>query len=235
MSKPPPVAVRAATWWVDRYTHTAPPREGADRRAELRSDLHDQLAQAEVVGLGARTVSRSIVARMLRGMPADVAWRLQVERAPGRLEWHLAHPSSVLGAFFVLLAPAVVLLDASRGPVRGFAAAQGMFALVVTVLASAAISFAAVAVVWRLARRPLFRMRTGPGPVRRAALCWMCATWALAALWRFFGDPLQAVSAAAWAAFGVALVVYIAAAFGSVLGRALTLGRYLPKVGVSND
>lgn len=223
VSKPPPVAVRAATWWVDRYTHTAPPREGADRRAELRSDLHDQQAQAEVVGLSARTVSRSIVARVLRGMPADVAWRLQVERAPGRLEWHLAHPSSVLGAFFVLLAPAVVLLDASRGPVRGFAAAQGLFALVVTVLASAAISFAAVAGVRRLARRPLFRMRTGLGPLRRAALCWICAMWALAALWRFFGDPLQAVSAAAWAAFGVALVIYTAAVCGSILSKALDL------------
>ena len=90
-------------------------------------------------------------------------------------------------------------------------------------LASAAISFAAVAVVRRLARRPLFRMRTGLGPGRRAALCWMCATWALAALWRFFGDPLQAVSAAAWAAFGVALVVYGAAVVGSVLGKALDL------------
>lgn len=223
MSKPPPVAVRAATWWVDRYTHTAPLREGADRRAELRSDLHDQQAQAEAVGLGARTVSRSIVARMLRGMPADVAWRLQVERAPGRLEWHLAHPSSVLGALFVLLAPAVILLDASRGPVRGFAAAQGLFVLVVSVLASAAISFAAVAGVRRLARRPRFRMRAGLGPVRRAALCWMCVMWALAALWRFSGAPFQAVSAAAWTAFGVALVVYTAAVCGSFLGRALDL------------
>lgn len=225
MSKAPPVAVRAVTWWVDRYTHTAPPREGADRRAELRSDLYDQRAQGDAVGLGTGTVSRSIVARMLRGMPADVAWRLQVERAPGRLEWHLAHPSSVLGAFFVLLVPAVVLLDASRGPVRGFGAAQGLFAVVVTVLASAAISFAAVAVVRRLARRPLFPLQLGLGPVRRAALCWMCATWALAALWRFVGDPLEAVAAAAWAAFGVALVVYGAAAFGSVVGKALDLGK----------
>lgn len=222
MSKPPPVAVRVATWWVDRYTNTAPPREGADRRAELRSDLYDQRAEAEASGLGART-SCSILTRMLQGVPADVAWRLQVERVPGRLEWHLAHPSTVLSALFVLLAPAVVLLDASRGPVRGFAAAQGLFVLVVTVLASAAVSFAAVAVVRRLARRPLLSFGAGLGPVRRAALCWMCAMWALAALWRFVGDPLEAVSAAAWAAFGVALLVYGVAVFCSVMLNALDL------------
>lgn len=218
-----PWAARLATWWVGRYTGTAPAEVGAERRAEMRSDVHDHLAHARANGVGTRTASVSVLGRALRGVVADIAWRLQVERVPGRREWHVANPSTVLGVLFTVLVPVTLVLDGARGPAPGLAVVEGLLALPSMLLGALALSFALVAAVRHLRTWPLRPHSRGFGAVRRAALCWMCALWAAAALWRFLDDPLARLASAAWLGFGIALLVYGVGVIGSVVGRILDL------------
>lgn len=125
----------------------------------------------------------------------------------------------------MLLLPTAVLLDAARGPVRGLAVVQGVLAVSFALLGAFAVSFAVVAVARRMASRPLLPNEIGLGPLRRAALCRMCPLWAAAGLWRFVGEPLEAVSSAAWGAFGIALVIYGAAVVGSAVRLVLDFGK----------
>ncbi|MCD2441097.1 hypothetical protein LQ757_02295 [Agromyces sp. SYSU K20354] len=63
----------AVLGWCRWYTRDLPEQVATGRIAELASDLHEQRAfAAETGGPGA---SRAIVGRMLRGIPADLAWR----------------------------------------------------------------------------------------------------------------------------------------------------------------
>lgn len=210
---------RLARWWVERYSATAPDPEGADRRAELRADVHDQVVEARERGLSGREVSLALAGRVARGVPGDILWRLRVERAPGRLEWHLANPSTVLGALLVLLVPAALLLDASHGSAPSLAVVSGIWTALVLLLSSCAIGFAIVAGVRRLTRPRSFLRGIDPDRIRRTAVCWMCTLFATAAIWRFGAGPLSGVAAAAWAGFGIALVVYLSAVTATAARR----------------
>ena len=223
--------VRLGTWWVERYTSTAPHPAGADRRAEVRADLHDQQAHARVHGLSERQVSLDVMSRVLRGMAADVAWRVRSEREPGRLEWHLSHPSSVLGALFVVLVPAAMSLDTVRARPDGVVPVEVVLSSMVALLSASAMGFAAVAGARRV-RAGAFSVRgTSLVAVRRAAVCWMCATWATAAVWRFAPNALSEVSAVAWLGFGVSATGYLGALGLGAVRRARTgLGLALGKV-----
>jgi hypothetical protein len=68
---PAPAVDRAVLAWGRWYTRDLPGAIGADRLAELESDLFEERAAAG----GAHGVGRSILGRAIRGIPADVAWR----------------------------------------------------------------------------------------------------------------------------------------------------------------
>jgi hypothetical protein len=216
-------AQRVALWWARSYTRSAPEPDRSVRRAELAADVHDQLADARARGVPELQVARSVVGRVLRGAAADLTWRLGVEWTPARLDWHLAHPGTLLAGLFVVLVPTTMLADAARGPVSDLGPFLNLLAALVVLFASTAVVVAGIAVVRRLVRRELRLARPGFADARRAALSAMCVLWAGAALWRFVPDsrgwPAH-LSEFSWAGFGLALVVYLGCALVSGL-RAL--------------
>jgi hypothetical protein len=101
-------------WWAGALTRTAPPDAGADRLAEIRADVHDHMMAGRAPQLQPGVLSRRIAGRVLRGMPADITWRLEIEWTPGRLRWHLRHPGTVVAGLFLVLAPLGLLADQAQ-------------------------------------------------------------------------------------------------------------------------
>jgi hypothetical protein len=62
-------------WWVRRYTRDLPAGPARRRREELDADLHDHLAHERARGVSETLIALALLARMLRGLPADAAWR----------------------------------------------------------------------------------------------------------------------------------------------------------------
>lgn len=216
-----PWGVRLALWWAGAYTATAPAQDARDRRAEVAADVADQVRAA---GVEDRVVSRQIAGRVLRGVGADVLWRLSVERSPGRARWHLDHPATLLGTLAVVLTPAILLGDRLRTE----ATVRPGWALLLVhsaevVLSAAILAIAATAVLRRIVDRPHVPdepRRTLLDSVRRRAGLLICVCWAAAALWRFVPGLLGGLAAVAWAAFGLSLAVWaVAAACGWALRR----------------
>jgi len=98
-----------AIWWVDRYTRGLPPEVRDRRRAEIASDVHEQLCATD-----GRTAT--VAFRTLCGVHADLAWRreerclMQASHRPTRrratwgvLTQNWFAPLAVLVAVFDLL------------------------------------------------------------------------------------------------------------------------------------
>jgi hypothetical protein len=197
---------RVALWWAGVYTATPDPQLACERRDELRADLHDHLQQGLAEGVGLAQLSREMLGRSLRGAPADVVWRVEVEWARDGLRSLAAEPVTVLGALFVALLPITLLADSARR--FGFVPEQVREVLTVVcgMLYTVAIAYALVAAGMRAVggRRPSGR------PLRRRLSrllgLAMFASFALSGIWRFAPDPFGQISAWAWAVFGVTLV-----------------------------
>ncbi len=67
MTAPPGLGPRLARSWVAFYTRGLPEDAGARRRAELESDIWEQLHDP--------ATARDVLGRCVRGIPADVWWR----------------------------------------------------------------------------------------------------------------------------------------------------------------
>ncbi|MDH4147519.1 MAG: hypothetical protein OEY23_20375 [Acidimicrobiia bacterium] len=107
-------SARLVLAWAARYTRGLPPDIAADRRLELTADLHDQLADAAHLGLGRITTSRTVVRRMLLGVPADLSWRhdqLRVARgcAPSEADMAIGSFSRLQVGITVLALPFLAL------------------------------------------------------------------------------------------------------------------------------
>jgi hypothetical protein len=61
--------------WVRIYTRNLPAPIAQRRIDEIDADLHDHIAHERAHGTKDRRIARSITARMLRGLAADVSWR----------------------------------------------------------------------------------------------------------------------------------------------------------------
>lgn len=70
---------RLAMLWVLLYTAGLTQAQKSRRRAEIQSEIHEQLAFALEEG-GSAAISGSIASRTARGMLADVLWRLEEGR-----------------------------------------------------------------------------------------------------------------------------------------------------------
>lgn len=202
-----PWGARLALWWVAVYTATAPPEDAEDRRAEVAADVADELRCS---GMSA-AASRRMAGRVLRGVAADVLWRLSVERAPGRAAWHLEHPTTVIGTLTGLLLPLVLVGDVLRSLSGGSAGRLLDLVHAGVVLSSAAVLAVAITVVIRrLAEGPRGRQDRGALlRARRGVGLGVCVLWAAAALWRFTPGPWEGLAAGAWAAFAVCLLVWL--------------------------
>ena len=61
--------------WVRLYTRNLPPDVAERRIDEIDADLHDHIAHERARGTDDRRIARGIASRMVRGLPADAAWR----------------------------------------------------------------------------------------------------------------------------------------------------------------
>ena len=69
------VAVAAVRWWTRLYTWRMEPALGEARRAEIESDLWE-FRQDRAHGSDVSPAAQVLV-RLLRGVPADLAWRTE--------------------------------------------------------------------------------------------------------------------------------------------------------------
>jgi hypothetical protein len=72
------LAAAAVRRWTRWYSVGLPPSVRDGRLAELESDLWEHRAEARALGLGERGTAGAVLWRMVRGMPADLTWRLQL-------------------------------------------------------------------------------------------------------------------------------------------------------------
>jgi hypothetical protein len=216
-----PTAARLALWWVDRYTATAPPDVREDRRAEVRSDVHDELAARTPAGTSEPLGALPVLARAVRGVPADVRWRMSLELTPTRLGWHVRHPASLLATLLVLLVPLGLLIDASRRRVPWLDLAAEAAAGPVLLASAVAVGVGSVAALrWCAAPR-----RAGLVGARRATHAALAVAWALSGLWRFVPGGLGALSTAGWVGVGVCLPAYAVLWITTGARRLLDLGK----------
>ncbi len=211
-----------ASWWVRRYTETAEPTERSDRRAEVAADLHDHYAAAAAEGRSPSRVDRQVAGRVLRGVPADLTWRLAREAGPDRVAWHLSHPVTLLGALVLPIVGLGVFVDSARDSAPWLAGPVALAEAVALPLHAAAVAVALVAVVRSLRRRPHRPSLVG---ARRIALAGLSVTWGLAALWRFAPGLPGAASSLGWLAFGLSLLGWAALAAAAGLRQVLALGK----------
>lgn len=101
---------RAVIAWGRWYTSDLPPGVADDRIAELESDVFEEREAAD----GTPGVGRSILARAVRGIPADLAWRLTALRGAAldapRGTFPLAMPALAHLATALLLAWGVLIV-----------------------------------------------------------------------------------------------------------------------------
>ena len=67
------VTARIVRWWVRLYTSGLSSGERGDRRDEIESNHHEHTHSSRTQS---RDTARQVLGRMVRGLPADLAWRL---------------------------------------------------------------------------------------------------------------------------------------------------------------
>jgi hypothetical protein len=67
---------RAVRGWTQLYTAGAHSAARDARRAQIDSDLWEHAADAQALGRTSRGLAFEVAGRMVRGIPADIAWRL---------------------------------------------------------------------------------------------------------------------------------------------------------------
>jgi hypothetical protein len=72
-------ASRMACWWAATYTLGLAPSVRDSRRAEIASDTWEQHRDESEAGQGSSGIAASMLSRVLRGVPADLLWRINVE------------------------------------------------------------------------------------------------------------------------------------------------------------
>jgi len=117
-------AARATLHWSLTYTGGLDPVVAADRQHEILSDLHEQAAWASEAGISQRAVARSMRARMLRGIPADLGWRRTQLTGEERATWSAPRVDGLLLA-------AVALIGIVQVAVGAFIAARQTRALLI--------------------------------------------------------------------------------------------------------
>jgi len=225
---------RFATWWVEAITRTAEHHIAHERRAEIASDVHEQLTDAWSRGLQAG--SRSVIARVVRGMPADVTWRIGLELRRSRFAWHLRNPSTAITTLFVVMVPINVAAETHTETDRSWL----LFGYLIpfwgaTILVAWSIMlFALLALATRIRRRwtataERFQPPSRLERARRRTTAGLGVALAGSAAFRF--GALSLLGGVFWFAFAGLLLVYAGLLITTFGAKLLTLGRYLPKVG----
>jgi hypothetical protein len=232
------IGARFATWWVEALTRTAERGTALDRRAEIASDLHEQLTEAQRHDV-VPAVSRSVIGRVLRGIPSDIAWRVGLELRRSRFAWHLRNPSTAITTLFVAMIPLNVAADSNEAAesagTRSWPLLDYQVPLwaVTQLVGGCILLFALLALSTRVSRRwpasaEQFEAHSRLERARRCATAALGVALAGSAVFRF--GALSLVGGVFWGAFVACLLLYVALLVVTFSARLLTLGRYLPKV-----
>ena len=82
-----PTAKLILTSWTWFYTMAAPEDERESRRAEIRSDLHEQISASREARLNSAEIAAQVLLRMVCGFKGDLAWCVaELSTLPCRLE-----------------------------------------------------------------------------------------------------------------------------------------------------
>ena len=223
------LGTRIALGWSALITTAGPSEACENRRAEIASDVFEQAAAARTLGVSQNRLSWSITERVFRGLPRDIAWRLQLEATPARYGWHLRHPSTLLTFLLVMIMPLNVIADSARTKVSAlFPFYDGLWALTLATC-WLLIAFAVAAG----AHRAFASGDSMPSPAPKRSTRWarnltavMAISWAASAVWRIGPySSFHTLSSMAWATFGVSLLAYLALVVGRSGAKLLTLGR----------
>lgn len=116
--------------WVRHYTRHLPSPLAERRRGEIAADLHDHIAHERARGVGEARIALSLAARMLRGLPADLAWRRQVTARHTTANARRSALRVLALTVVVLLVPlaAMQLTDEVRWSVADFVVAGALVA-----------------------------------------------------------------------------------------------------------
>lgn len=106
------LALKVAAAWDRLLLAGLPARLAAEERTELSGELADHAARARAVGAGGAGLAVRICSRVLRGAPADVAWRRRTQRRLAQRHRGVAHWSSE-PVFLVLWLLGAVLVVAT--------------------------------------------------------------------------------------------------------------------------
>ena len=90
-----PAATSLILGWAWLYTMALPEQVRTARRGEIRSDLHDQIAQDREEGASPSGTALHVLSRMVSGAWDDVGWSLP--HIPSTLVGHLIHGSGAIG------------------------------------------------------------------------------------------------------------------------------------------
>jgi len=105
-------AARATLRWSVRYTGGLDPLVAARRQQEILSDLYEHTAWATGAGIRQRATARSLRARMLRGIPADLGWRRAELVGREGIRWSVPRVDGLLLAAVAVIAIVQVAVGA---------------------------------------------------------------------------------------------------------------------------
>lgn len=141
-------AQRAVQLWVSFYTWGLPPDLRDSRRSEIESDLWEQQSDAARAGGSNREVAWVAIHRLVRGMPADLVWRVGTGEALAQILSFLFALSAIVGFCLAFLNPGVPDLDAPAPALTAFYAGKGISIVIGHVL----IWISAGAFIWFVLR-----------------------------------------------------------------------------------
>ena len=223
------LGARIALRWSSVITMAGPREACENRRAEIASDVFEHVAAAGGSGVSQRRLSWSITERVLRGLPRDIAWRLQLEATPARFEWHLRHPSTFLTFLLAMIMPLNLIADSARTRVPAlFPFYDGLWAFTLaTCWLLLAFAMAAGAHrVFASGESMLSQTPKRSTKWARYVTAVMAISWALSAIWRIAPySSFHTLSSMAWAIFGASLLTYVALLLVRGGAKLLTLRR----------
>jgi hypothetical protein len=106
------IATRATQGWVRWYTAGVPRPTGVERRCEIESDLADHTRDRRQQGWSDGRIARERLGRLVRGVPADLAWRREALAptmrgstvARGFVSWCTTAATLAVGGFYLVFA-----------------------------------------------------------------------------------------------------------------------------------
>ncbi|MEX1102663.1 MAG: hypothetical protein WED87_00330, partial [Dehalococcoidia bacterium] len=98
---------RLNAFWIRLYTAGLTDAQKTSRRDEVSSDVHEQIAFFRGIGQSEAVINRGVASRTVRGILADVLWRLDAGREGEVVVRHGGNPP--LPWFTMLFVGAVIV------------------------------------------------------------------------------------------------------------------------------